>query len=76
MRGVEDKRDAGRFRGFPQAEMDIDEVGEFPPELVDYLANTCVAPRLGESLSIRYLDDIGESLPRPLPVVSGVVEVG
>jgi len=62
MRGVEDKRDAGRFRGFPQAEMDIDEVGEFPPELVDYLANTCVAPRLGEALSLRYLDDLGEDI--------------
>ncbi len=62
MRGVEDKRDAGRFRGFPLAELDIDECGEFSHDVLDYLANTCVAPRLGEALSIRYLDDIGAEI--------------
>jgi hypothetical protein len=52
LRGVEDKRDAEKFRGFPQAEFDVDEAGSFPPELLEYLIDQCVAPRLGEALAL------------------------
>jgi len=52
LRGVEDKRDAEKFRGFPQAEFDIDEAGSFPPELLEYLIDQCVAPRLGEAMAL------------------------
>lgn len=52
LRGVEDKRDAEKFRGFPQAEFDVDECGSFPPELLEYLIDQCVAPRLGEALAL------------------------
>ncbi len=52
LRGVEDKKDAEKFRGFPQAEMGIDECGSFSPELLEYLAKTCVSPRLGEGLAL------------------------
>jgi hypothetical protein len=52
LRGVEDRRDAEKFRGFGQAEFQVDECGSFPQQLLDYLANTCVAPRLGEGLSL------------------------
>jgi hypothetical protein len=52
LRGVEDKRDAEKFRGFPMAEFDIDEAGSFPPELLEYLVDQCVAPRLGEALAL------------------------
>ncbi len=52
LRGVEDKRDAEKFRGFPQAEFDVDEAGSFPPELLEYLVDQCVAPRLGEALAL------------------------
>jgi hypothetical protein len=48
LRGVEDKKDAEKFRGFPQAEFQVDECGSFPPELLGYLIDQCVAPRLGE----------------------------
>lgn len=48
LRGVEDRKDAEKFRGFPQAEMQVDECGSFPPELLGYLVDQCVAPRLGE----------------------------
>jgi hypothetical protein len=49
LRGVEDRRDAEKFRGFPQAEFQVDECGSFPPALLEYLLNSCVAPRLGEA---------------------------
>jgi hypothetical protein len=52
LRGVEDKRDAEKFRGFPQAEFDVDEAGSFPPELLEYLVDQCVAPRLGEAMAL------------------------
>jgi len=52
LRGVEDKRDAEKFRGFPQAEFQVDECGSFPPDLLEYLVDECVAPRLGEALSL------------------------
>ncbi len=52
LRGVEDKRDAEKFRGFPMAEFDIDEAGSFPPELLEYLVDQCVAPRLGEAMAL------------------------
>lgn len=52
LRGVENKGDAEKFRGFPQAEMGIDECGSFSPELLGYLAKTCVSPRLGEGLTL------------------------
>lgn len=52
LRGVEDKRDAEKFRGFPQAEFQIDECGSFAPELLEYLVDQCVAPRLGEALAL------------------------
>ena len=52
LRGVEDKRDAEKFRGFPQAEFDIDEAGSFPPELLESLIDQCVAPRLGEAMAL------------------------
>jgi hypothetical protein len=52
LRGVEDRRDAEKFRGFPQAEFQVDECGSFPPQLLEYLLNSCVAPRLGEALSL------------------------
>lgn len=62
LRGVEDKRDAEKFRGFPQAEFQIDEAGSFPPELLRYLIEDCVQPRIGEAFSIRYLDEIGDQV--------------
>lgn len=52
LRGVEDKKDAERFRGFPQAEFQVDECGSFPPELLAYLLDQCVAPRLGQALTL------------------------
>jgi hypothetical protein len=52
LRGVEDKRDAEKFRGFAQAEFQVDECGSFPPELLEYLVDQCVAPRLGEALAL------------------------
>lgn len=52
LRGVEDKRDAEKFRGFPQAEFQIDEAGSFSPQLLEYVLTTCVAPRLGEALAL------------------------
>ena len=52
LRGVEDKRDAEKFRGFPQAEFQVDECGSFPPELLEYLVDQSVAPRLGEALAL------------------------
>jgi hypothetical protein len=52
LRGVEDKRDAEKFRGFAQAEFQVDEAGSFPPELLEYLLDQCVAPRLGEALAL------------------------
>lgn len=67
LRGVEDRKDAEKFRGFPQAEFQIDEAGSFPPELLAYLIGDCVQPRIGEALNIRYLDDDGDQIE----VVSG-----
>lgn len=52
LRGVEDRRDANRFRGFSQAEFQADECGAIPHELLDYLVEECVAQRLGEALAI------------------------
>lgn len=62
LRGVEDKRDAEKFRGFPQSEFQIDEAGSFPPELLRYLIEDCVQPRIGEAMSLRFLDDTGEHI--------------
>lgn len=62
LRGVEDKRDAEKFRGFTQAEFQIDEAGSFPPDLLHYLVYECVQPRIGESPSLRFLDDEGVSV--------------
>ena len=36
----------------PLAEMQVDECGSFPPELLGYLLNQCVAPRLGEAMAM------------------------
>ena len=52
LRGVEDKADAEKFRGFPQAEFQVDEAGSFQPELLAYLLTSCVSPRLGEALTL------------------------
>jgi hypothetical protein len=52
LRGVEDKRDAEKFRGFPLAEFQVDECGSFPPELLLYLLEECVQPRQGEALAL------------------------
>jgi hypothetical protein len=52
LRGVEDKRDAEKFRGYPQSEFQVDEAGSFPPMLLEYLVDSCVAPRLGEALTL------------------------
>lgn len=52
LRGVEDKADAEKFRGFPQAEFQVDECGSFSPELLGYLLTSCVSPRLGEALAL------------------------
>jgi hypothetical protein len=52
LRGVEDRRDANKFRGFPQAEFQVDECGSFSPELLEYLVEECVAQRLGEALAL------------------------
>ncbi len=52
LRGVEDRRDAEKFRGFPQAEFQVDECGSFPPELLEYLVGECVGPRLGEAAAL------------------------
>lgn len=52
LRGVEDKRDAEKFRGFPQAEFQVDECGSFSPQLLEYLTDTVVAPRLGEAQAL------------------------
>ncbi len=62
LRGVEDKRDAEKFRGFPMAEFQIDEAGSFPPELLEYLVDQCVSPRLGEALALPPMNDNGEFL--------------
>lgn len=62
LRGVEDKRDAEKFRGFPQSEFQIDEAGSFPPELLRYLIEDCVQPRIGEAMSLRFLDDEGADI--------------
>ncbi len=52
LRGVEDAKDAEKFRGYPQAEFQVDECGSMPPKLLEYLVDSCVAPRLGEALTI------------------------
>ncbi len=52
LRGVEDTSDAEKFRGFPQAEFQVDECGSFKPELFAYLLTQCVSPRLGEALAL------------------------
>lgn len=52
LRGVEDVADAEKFRGFPQAEFQVDECGSFKPELFVYLLDQCVSPRLGEALTL------------------------
>ena len=52
LRGVEDTADAEKFRGFPQSEFQIDECGSFKPELLVYLLDQCVSPRLGEALAL------------------------
>jgi hypothetical protein len=52
LRGVEDVADAEKFRGFPQAEFQVDECGSFKPELFAYLLTSCVSPRLGEALAL------------------------
>ena len=52
LRGVEDTKDAEKFRGFPQTEFQVDECGSFPPELFAYLLTQCVSPRLGEALAL------------------------
>ena len=52
LRGVEDRADAEKFRGYPQAEFQVDEAGSMRPELLEYLVDTCVAPRLGEALAL------------------------
>ncbi len=62
LRGVEDKRDAEKFRGFPQSEFQVDEAGSFPPELLRYLIEDCVQPRIGEAMSLRFLDETGEDV--------------
>ncbi len=62
LRGVEDKRDAEKFRGFPQAEFQVDEAGSFPPQLLAYLLESCVSPRLGEALALPPMDETGEFL--------------
>jgi hypothetical protein len=51
-RGIEDRKDAERFRGFPMAEFDADECGSWPPELFQYSLEKCVSPRLGEALTL------------------------
>lgn len=62
LRGVEDKRDAEKFRGFPQSEFAIDEAGSQPPELLRYLIEDCVQPRIGEAMNVRFLDDEGDQI--------------
>lgn len=52
LRGVEDKRDAEKFRGFPQAEFQADECGSWDPALLLYTVKQCVSPRLGQALSL------------------------
>lgn len=52
LRGVEDKADAEKFRGFAQAEFGADEVGSWNPELLAYTVNQCVVPRLGEAYAL------------------------
>jgi hypothetical protein len=52
LRGVEDHSDAEKFRGFPQAEFQVDECGSFKPEVFAYLLTQCVSPRLGEALAL------------------------
>lgn len=62
LRGVEDKRDAEKFRGFTQAEFQVDEAGSFPVELLRYLIEECMQPRIANAKSIRYLDDKGDQI--------------
>lgn len=52
LRGVEDKKDAEKFRGFPQADFAADECGSFSPELLGYLIEDCASPRMGEGLAL------------------------
>ena len=46
--GVEERRDADKFRGFPPDEIQLDEVGGMDPGLLDYLIDECLAGRIGE----------------------------
>jgi hypothetical protein len=62
LRGVEDKKDAEKFRGFPMAEFQFDEAGSSPPVLLEYLLETCVSPRLGEALALPPMNKMGEFL--------------
>lgn len=46
--GVEDRKDADKLRGQPFNEFQADEVGGMGAELLDYMLEQCVIPRIGE----------------------------
>ncbi len=62
MFGVEDKKDADKLRGQPYDEFQADEVGGMGAELLDYMLEQCVIPRLGE----RHGSIVIGSTPPPL----------
>jgi hypothetical protein len=80
LRGVEDRADAEKFRGYPQAEFQVDEAGSMRPELLEHLVDACVAPRLGEALALppgwlEFLagDEDLELLPEFVPTRGGAI---
>jgi hypothetical protein len=46
--GADDKREMGKQRGQPFDGVGVDEVVEFPPQLIEWFVDRIIAPRLGE----------------------------
>lgn len=48
--GLDDKREMGKQRGQPFDGIGLDEICEFPPELIEWFVDRIVGPRLGERM--------------------------
>ncbi len=46
--GLDDKREMGKQRGQPFNGVGVDEICEFPPQLIEWFVDRIVGPRLGE----------------------------
>lgn len=46
--GLDDKREMGKLRGQPFDGVGVDEICEFPPDLIAWFVDRIVGPRLGE----------------------------